>query len=160
AERLVGALAEAVKLQVDLEVALAGAQAAYELLVLGEAHAVGVDHHGPDALRFGQRHDLQVLRMDRRLAPAELHDGGVSTSEPHSTTGTISGTHYGDASNNAHDRIDKVHCQQTIADIPRFSVEQTDEPRDKLDDVEPHRGPAYCTRHIDSSIEGPGCQPE
>jgi hypothetical protein len=43
------------------------------------------------------------------------------------------------ASNGTHDRIDQHHRQQTMPDVPCPSADQADNPRDKLDEVEPHR---------------------
>ena len=43
-------------------------QLRHEVIVARDAPAVGVDHDEPDASRLGRLHEVDDLRMDRRLA--------------------------------------------------------------------------------------------
>ena len=67
-----------IELQIDLEARLEGRQGLHEIRLLGDPHAVGVEHHMADRPALGRGDDLENLRMDRRLAAGELQQIGLA----------------------------------------------------------------------------------
>ena len=65
-----------IELQIDLEAGLQLGERCDEILVARDADAVGVQHDVADRLRLGELQDVEDLRMDGRLAAADLHEIG------------------------------------------------------------------------------------
>ena len=74
AHRLLGRGVERVELEVHLEARHVPGEPPRELGVIGDPHAVGVDHQVLDRPLARQVEDLEELGVDRRLAAGDLHD--------------------------------------------------------------------------------------
>ncbi len=74
AHRLLGRGVERVELEVHLEARHVPGEPAGELGVIGDPHAVGVDHQVLDRPLAGQVEHGEELGVDRRLAAGDLHD--------------------------------------------------------------------------------------
>jgi hypothetical protein len=65
---------ERVELQIDLELRMLAREPLDERRVLRDAQPVGVQHQVADRPRGGLGEDIEELRMQRGLAPGDLHD--------------------------------------------------------------------------------------
>ena len=72
ADDSVGRVGQAVELEVDQR--SQGGELREPFRVVGDPHAVGVDHHVADVARLRRLDHLEQVRVDRRLAARELDD--------------------------------------------------------------------------------------
>src|SRR6266851_5033026 len=69
---------EGIELEIDLKVGHALRYLFDEVFVLGHANTVGIDHEVSDGSRLGQFQHGEEVRMQRRLAPGNLHYVGLA----------------------------------------------------------------------------------
>ncbi len=67
-----------VELQIDLEVFRHIRQPLHELFILRDANPIGVDHQMPDGPGLRHFHNLEKLRVHRRLASGNLYHVGMA----------------------------------------------------------------------------------
>ncbi|OPZ81936.1 MAG: hypothetical protein BWY76_02872 [bacterium ADurb.Bin429] len=78
AQRAIRSVIQPVKLQIHLKTAGKFTQRGGNVGILGDAQAVGVEHHVADARRPRQPDDFQDVRMARRLTTTELQYLGLA----------------------------------------------------------------------------------